>query len=176
MSYANFHVVSIKRRYSLKSSEKKALSKRIFDKFGLHIEDIFGDKMNIEVAELHEKKILLIINGRSLFIESEGILIPTLLFEELVRRLPKAFVDMGAVPHICNGADVMAPGIVRIEGEFEEGDFVVVLDEKHGKAIAITRALASSKVIKSLKRGKVLKNIHYIGDSIWRIISKKVKI
>ncbi|MEM2321013.1 MAG: PUA domain-containing protein [Candidatus Bathyarchaeia archaeon] len=166
----------IKRRYSLKSSEKKALSRRIFDEFGIYIEDIVGDEMNIEVAELHEKKTLMIINGRSLFTESEGVLIPTLLFEELVGRLPKAFVDMGAVPHICNGADVMAPGIVRIEGEFKEGDFVAVLDEKHGKAIAITRALTSSEVIKGLKRGKVLKNIHYIGDSIWKIISKKVKI
>jgi predicted RNA-binding protein (TIGR00451 family) len=37
---------------------------------------------------------------------------------------------MGAVPHICNGADIMAPGIVKVEREFQARAMAVVVDEK----------------------------------------------
>lgn len=160
----------IKHRHALKSSEKRAFVKKFTEAFNINIEEIIRDRLEVEIAELREKKSLIIINGRPLLIESEGDLVPTLLFEELVERFPKVFVDMGAIPHICNGADIMAPGVVRIDGKFKEGDLVAVLDEKHGKTIAIAKALTSSEVIRSLKRGKVLKNVHYIGDSVWKAI------
>jgi len=165
-------VYGVKHRHVLKSSEKRAFIKRFTETFNINIEEIVGDRIEIEVAELHEKATLIIINGRPLLIESEGDLVPTLLFDELIGRFPKVFVDMGAIPHICNGADIMAPGIVRVDGEFKEGDLITVLDEKHGKAIAIARSLVNSEVIRNLKRGKVLKNIHYVGDPIWKIIFK----
>lgn len=161
----------IKRRYPLRSSEKKHLFRRITSGFNICIEDV-GDKAAVEVAELRDGKNLVIIGGRPLFVELERELVPTLLFVELIERLPKVFVDKGAIPHICNGADIMAPGIVKIDGEFKDGELVAVLDEKHGKAIAIARALMSSESIKALKKGKVLKNVHYIGDSIWKIIKE----
>ncbi|MEM1514692.1 MAG: DUF1947 domain-containing protein [Candidatus Bathyarchaeia archaeon] len=158
----------VKHRYALKTSEKRALIKRIAEIFNVNIKEIRGEK--IEIAELRENKTLIIINNKPLFIEVEGNLIPTLIFEDLIKILPRVFVDMGAIPHICNGADVMAPGITRVDGRFKEGEIVVVLDERYGKAIAIARALVSSENIKSLKRGKVLKNLHYVGDSIWKAI------
>lgn len=162
----------IKHRHLLRSSERRDLLKRISETLKVDVEGIFGGKVNIEVAELHDGKSLVIINNRPLLVKSDGDLFPTLLFEELIRRLPKVFVDMGAVPHICSGADVMAPGIIKIDGEFKEGDLVAILDERHGKAICIAKALVSSETIKGLKKGKVLRNIHYVGDSIWKIIKE----
>ena len=50
---------------------------------------------------------------------------------------------MGAIPYICKGADVMAPGIKEIPLNFNEGDIVVVRDIKHRKALAIGKALKS---------------------------------
>ena len=44
---------------------------------------------------------------------------------------------MGAVPYVCKGATIMAPGIVRIEGDFSMGELVVVVDMKFGKALGI---------------------------------------
>ncbi|MEM2455281.1 MAG: DUF1947 domain-containing protein [Candidatus Bathyarchaeia archaeon] len=167
-----YFVYEIKHKHVLKASEKRIFVKRLIETFNINVGEIIGGRMEVEVADLREKKSLIIINGRPLFIDSEGDLTPTLLFEEIIGSLPKVFVDMGAIPHICNGADIMAPGIVRVDGEFKEGDLITVLDEKHGKAIAIARSLVNSEVIRNLKRGKVLKNIHYVGDSIWKIIFK----
>ncbi len=162
----------VKRRFFLREKEKKHLLKKFSEEFGVDAEQMFGVKPLIEVAETPEIKIF-IVNGKPLLMSTvTGDLIPTLMFNDLIRLLPKVIVDMGAIPHICNGADVMAPGIVKVDGKFEEGDFVIVLDEKHGKAIAIVKALLGSKDIKDLKRGKIFKNLHYVGDSIWRIMKE----
>jgi len=74
---------------------------------------------------------------------------------------------MGAVPHVCNGADVMAPGVVQIQGDFDKGDFVVVVDERHGKPLAVGVALIDARTMRGLKQGKVLENVHYVGDRLW---------
>ena len=65
--------------------------------------------------------------------------LPTLLFTEFTAKAPKIVVDMGAIPYVCKGATVMAPGIVRVEGEFGKGDLVLIVDMKHGKALALRR-------------------------------------
>lgn len=162
----------VKHRHVLRASEKRDLIRKVAEVFSINIEEMFGRKAEVEVAELHERKTLIIVNNKPLFIEDGEHLIPTLVFEDLVKILPKVYVDMGAIPHICNGADVMAPGIVRIDGEFKEGDIVAVLDERHSKVIAVAKALVSSESMKSLKKGKVLKNIHYVGDIIWKVIKE----
>jgi PUA domain protein len=74
---------------------------------------------------------------------------------------------MGAIPYVCNGADVMAPGIVRFEGEFGKGDLVLVVDEKHGKPLALGEILYDSENAKSIKQGVVIRNIHFVSDKIW---------
>ena len=94
---------------------------------------------------------------------------PTLNFSEILDTLPKVVVDMGAVPHICNGADVMVPGIVETDS-FEEKTIVRVVDERHGKNISVGVSLMSSNKILEAERGKAVKNIHYIGDRIWKFI------
>ena len=76
---------------------------------------------------------------------------------------------MGAVKHILNGADIMAPGIVRIIGDFKKGDLVLVVDEKYGKPLAVCEALYSSEEISKMSKGKVLKNLHYVGDKVWKL-------
>jgi len=162
----------IKRRYFLRESERKDLFKNFTEKFGVSPEQFFGVKPKIEVVFTNKGKIF-IIDRRPVLMDLEGELIPTLIFEEILQKLPKVIVDMGAIPHICNGADIMAPGIVRIEGEFKEGALALILDEKHGKAIAVVKALLSSENIKALKRGKVFENLHYVGDLAWRVVKEE---
>ncbi|NIR86471.1 RNA-binding protein, partial [Candidatus Bathyarchaeota archaeon] len=84
---------------------------------------------------------IFIVNGKPLFARSENIFLPTLISKRVFALLPKIVVDMGAVPHICNGADLMAPGVVKIDGEFNTGDLLLVVDERHGKPLAIGVAL-----------------------------------
>lgn len=85
---------------------------------------------------------------------------------------PKVVVDMGAVPHVCNGADIMAPGIVCFEGEFKEGDLVFVADERHGKPLAVGEVVCDADTAKTVMRDVVVKNIHFVGDKVWNFMKK----
>jgi len=125
-----------------------------------------------ELAKLRLGPIdLLIIDGvPAIVIRGEGESYPTILAaHKLNLRLPTVVVDMGAVPHILNGADVMAPGIVRFD-EFGRGAIVYVADEEGGRVFAVGRALVSSSELSNMKRGKAIKTLHYAGDKLWRII------
>ena len=75
---------------------------------------------------------------------------------------------MGAVPFISKGADVMRPGIKEVGGQIEKDGPVIIIDEKYGKPIAVGIAMYSSEEISSMKEGKVIKTLHYIGDKIWQ--------
>ncbi len=74
---------------------------------------------------------------------------------------------MGAVGHVCNGADIMAPGIVRYEGQFAKGSLIIVVDVKHGKPLALGEVLLASEEAKATKKGVVIKNLHFVGDEVW---------
>jgi len=120
----------------------------------------------VEQAELNGTQVYL-IDGDALLARVGDTLFPTLRCPCL-DELPAVVVDMGAVPYVCNGADVMAPGVVEIRGDFDEGDLVVVRDARHGKALAIGRALAPSGILRGTEGGKVVENMHYVGDKLWQ--------
>jgi len=128
-------------------------------------------KPNLEVAETQTFKIFY-INGKPLIANVKGFLLPALLYEKALDSMPKITVNMGAVSHICNGADVLAPGIVKIEKGFNKDDLVVVVDERHQKPLAIALTLTDSETARNLTRGKVAKNVHYVGDALWNQLKK----
>ena len=154
------------KRYFLKAKEAKALLKEASERLKISLEKIFGADAKIEFVETDFGEIFLIEGKPSLF-KAGGKVFPTLAFTEFLVSAPKVVVDMGAVPHICNGANVMAPGIVRFEGNFNKGDLVFVVDEKHGKPIALGEIAYSDADAVKIKHGAVVKNIHFVGDKIW---------
>ena len=101
-----------KQRHFLSEREATQLLDEFSQKLSLDTKQLLGRKTKIEVAETQTAKIFFVKNKPILAILN-GTLLPTLLFEEALRLLPKIVVNMGAVPHICNGADVMAPGVVH---------------------------------------------------------------
>ncbi len=153
------------RRYFLRKREARALLEALARR-GLPM--LGGARGQVEVAEVEGLKLFL-VGGRPVAGERKGKLFPLLLAPELAEELPVVVVDMGAVPHICNGADVMAPGIVEVRGDFEAGALVRVLDERHGKTIAVGEALVSSGELKTMEKGRAVKNLHYVGDRAWRL-------
>lgn len=120
----------------------------------------------VEEAETVDGARIYLLDDEILLFAVDGIIYPTLRCK-CVDSLPTVVVDMGAIPFVCKGADVMAPGIVEIKTPFEEGALVVVRDVKHSKALAIGKALKSSVAIMAEKKGKVIHNLHYVGDRIW---------
>jgi PUA-domain protein len=154
------------RRYSLKSKQTKQILNEVSEKLKINADALFGSKPNVEVVDANVGKIYL-VNGKPLFFQVADRVLPTLLFQDFILRAPKIVVDMGAVPYVCNGADIMAPGIVRVESEFSKGDLVLVVDEKHGKPLAIGESLYDAESARSTKQGAVVKSVHFVSDKVW---------
>ena len=76
-------------------------------------------------------------------------------------------VDMGAVPFVCNGANVMSAGINNVSPEIIKGQYVWIREENHHKPLAIGLALMGAKEMVTSEKGKAIKSLHYIGDKIW---------
>jgi PUA domain protein len=76
-------------------------------------------------------------------------------------------VDAGAIPYVVNGADVMRPGIVGVSVDVKAKEPVQIVDERHGKPLAIGVALFDSPAILESSSGKMCKNVHHVGDELW---------
>ena len=128
------------------------------------------DTNAVSQATLEDGSTVYIFFKEAILAKKKNILFPTLI-NSAIDDLPSALVDMGAIPYVCNGADVMAPGIMGIEGGFEKDGLLVIRDVKHKKALGIGAALYSSEEMKGLKKGKAILNLHYVGDKIWASIN-----
>jgi PUA-domain protein len=157
------------RRYPLKAKEAKQIVEEASKKLQLDMDTLFGAKANVEVVESDVGEIYL-IEGKPILFKAGDTVLPTLLFAEFTAKAPKIVVDMGAIPYVCKGATVMAPGIVRVEGEFDKGELVLIVDMKHGKALALGESLLDAETAKQTKKGPVVKTLHYVSDKIWEYI------
>jgi PUA domain protein len=126
-------------------------------------------KSRVELESVKDAQVVF-VDGEPVAMKKSGEFFPVLVDTAAMERLPKVVVDMGAVPHVVGGADVMAPGIRRVQGEFPSGQLLVVVDEKHGKYLALGRSLVDSTTLSSLKKGKAVLNLHYVGDPVWEAI------
>ncbi len=153
----------------MKSSEAKAVFSKASEQLGVDMSKFFDPKAAVEAIETEKGEVLL-MNKKPLMFRAGEDIYPTLVFEEFLKTIPKVVVDMGAIRHVCNGADIMAPGIVRIEGEFTKDTLVLVIDMRHGKKLALGEAQLSAEDAKTVKKGAVVKNVHFVGDEIWNAI------
>lgn len=126
-------------------------------------------KASWEALRLDREREVYIVDGLPMLVRVGEKIYPSIVcVERRLVNLPRVVVDMGAVPHIVNGADVMLPGVVRVDGVFDKGDVVAVVDERHGKTLAVACSLLSSQEASTLKRGRGFKTVHYVGDRLWR--------
>lgn len=75
-------------------------------------------------------------------------------------------VDTGAVAFVSDGADVMRPGIVEADPAIEAGDLIVIVEEQHGKALAVGRSRVDGADLPG-EEGKVVDSIHHVGDDLY---------
>ncbi len=119
-----------------------------------------------------ENERMIIINGQFSFFYFNNQPVPTLKYlqkDNNVQILKKITVDMGAIKFVVKGADIMRPGIVEIETGIKKDDFIVIIDVTNKKPLAVGIALMDSKEMQATTSGKVIKNIHYLGDEIWKM-------
>jgi PUA domain protein len=151
------------KKKTLSKKEIKELNEKIA-RYGFQ----FDKKDNVEMFEGEWKVIKK--DGDILFFYLEGEIYPTLkLVLRNDVRMKKVVVDMGAVKFVVNGADIMRPGIVGIDMEVEKDEIIIIVDANNEKPLAIGRALFGGKEIDMMISGKVLKNLHYVGDELWNL-------
>ena len=146
----------------------KKITSQLSSILGSEIAGFFEGKQ-LELLETDEQSKFILVNNEPLifFIDDQ----PFLTVKGALRIRPRkrrVVIDMGAVKFISKGADIMCPGIIDADLEIQKGDLVIVVDEVHGKPLAIGRALISGDDMMSDK-GKAIKSMHYVGDRIWRM-------
>ncbi|MEA1993273.1 MAG: DUF1947 domain-containing protein [Euryarchaeota archaeon] len=155
----------IKKRHSLREKDIKKIKKYIRE----NLADDLVIEGEYEICKLSNGLELILTDKSPSFLFLEEKVIPSLrmLTEKKIRDFRKyVVVDMGAVPHIANGADVMVPGVVEV-GDFKKDEFVFVGDKKNEKILSIGTASMESKEISEKKEGKAIKTLHYAGDRFW---------
>jgi PUA domain protein len=173
MSQAS-HGRSISSRHSLSKRDRRNFAEKVAKELGAKFREAVEGSRSVEVAKVLDNGIqaAYYLDGVLAVLEhSQYGLLPSLFYiyrTGVTPELASVYVDSGAVARILNGADVMAPGITRVEGEVRPGDKVLVKDEK-GRPIAVGVSLVSSSDVGPSKRGKAVLNLHHVGDDYWKL-------
>ena len=166
----------VKSRHLLRWKEQRELVGGLVSSPLLHRSLREEGRVRVERLLLEGGVELFLAGGRPWLVRSGGIVFPALpaLLEGAV-ELPKVVVDMGAVPYVARGADVMVPGIVEVEGRVEAGDLVVVVDQTHRRPLAVGSSLMGDEEMRETGKGRAIRTLHHVGDRLWRLMEQLVK-
>ena len=145
----------------ISKSETAAILDEILPKWKIDIPKI----KNLKCHYLPDNAEIITGNGITI-LKRDSEYLPFLSNTEVLEKFPHVVVDMGAVKFVCNGANVMRPGI-RKYTDFEKDQIVCVKEESKQKFLAVGKSLVSSTELESLAKGEVVKNLHYISDKYW---------
>jgi PUA domain protein len=123
---------------------------------------------SLNAIETEKNGRLLVGEGITIVQTKDDLIVPHLVESDLLSHFPCVIVDMGAVGFICNGANVMRPGITHNDG-FGESEIVVVKDQVHNKSLAIGYSRVDAGTMMNLEKGPVINNLHYVGDIFWNL-------
>jgi len=170
-------------RHFLSKRDARKIIEIIEDEYPLLFQEYVMRNRDVEMAKINvddNEYIIYIVKGKPLIIELNSKLIPLMIvllelynkygFSKLASSFKYVLTDQGAMKPILRGADVMAPGIID-NNEFLRGDIVIVFANTGSSnvPIAVGEALKDSKELGYSRKGKIIKNLHRIGDKIWNI-------
>lgn len=161
-------MLELRHRHRLRRKEIRKLADDIMAALGVAT---FDEGDAVDLGDTQRFQVILFQN------EAVGIMVDQSAFltvKGLLRWKPqKRFVsvDEGAIKFLCNGADVMGPGISEADPSIAPGDMVWVRDFLHKKPLVVGKAIVGGAVMASKAPGKAVKNIHYVGDELWTLES-----
>ena len=163
--------MSIKNRHRLKKKEIMDILNKLSSRYS---STFFTVDSSVEIGSLDRYRVILVDNEIDFMIIDNEIVFT---LQGLYKYNPGEFyvvVDMGAIGFIIKGADIMVPGITDADINIQKGDYVWISDEQHRKPLAVGKALMTGEEMKSKNAGKAIKNIHYVGDSLWNFSSNVI--
>ena len=125
-----------------------------------------GAIKNLQAYVIDGNSRLLVGNNLVAIQLAPDLIIPHLTQHELLNHFASVQVDMNAVKFVCNGANIMRPGITDFT-TFKESEIVLVKDQTHKKELAVCISLVDDVNGKKMEKGVVLNNVHHIGDVYW---------
>lgn len=158
--------MKLKSRHQLRKSQSKEMVNKLRPMLE-DVDDLFKKK-RFELAHVDDYELLL-VDGEPLFVMIEGEPFFTVRGAlELQPTKRNVVVDAGAVSFVAKGADVMRPGIVSADSDIKEGDLIIIIEQTHGKPLAIGRAMVPGDQMRG-DSGKVIKTMHRVGDKLWDV-------
>ena len=145
----------------ISKSETAQVIKEISDQWKIELPKI----KNLKFHHLDDDVVIITGNGLKA-IKHGDLYLPFLTETEILKKFPYVMVDMGAVKFMCNGANVMRPGITNYT-EFEKDNLVCIIEESQHKFLAVGKSCVPSVDMESMSKGEVVKNMHYISDKYW---------
>jgi len=143
----------------------KSSSNEILDKITSQWHIVMPKIKTLVLHELDEHSSL--ITGDSFkALKIDDVYLPFLTETSLLEKFPKVIVDTGAIKFVCNGANIMRPGVKRYT-ELKKDDIVCVAEESHNKYLAVGKSFVSNDDMQNITKGEVVKNLHYISDKYW---------
>lgn len=155
--------MEIRSRHHLRSDAVSDLEDTLEEQFGVRLEGHSFELVEFADAEVE----LVLVDGDPLLAYFDGDIAPTVQGANILdpnRHL--VTVDAGAISFVSDGADVMRPGIVEADEAISPGNLVVIVEETHGKALAIGRSRVEGDDLLG-SEGKVIDSIHHVGDELF---------
>jgi PUA domain protein len=155
--------MEVKSRHHLRSDEIRELETTLDDALGVTLDGDTYERVDLVDTEFD----LVLVDGEPhvFYVDGE----PFLTVRGANAYPPQrrvVTVDAGAVQFVSDGADVMRPGIVEADEAIQPGDLVAIVEETHGKALAVGRALEPGADLVG-DSGKVVESVHYVGDDLY---------
>jgi PUA-domain protein len=155
--------MEVKSRHHLRSDEIRELETTLEDALGVDLDGDAYERVDLVDSEFD----MVLVDGEPhvFFVDGE----PFLTVRGANAYPPQrrvVTVDAGAVQFVSDGADVMRPGIVDADDAIAPGDLVAIVEETHGKALAVGRAFEPGSDLVG-DAGKVVESVHHVGDDLY---------
>ena len=171
--------IRVKARHPLSKRERRELLGMV-EALGSEYVDLVKGSSRLEIARVASSRgevVLYIVDGTPALVIGANDSVEPVLYSLVQKkipfgRLPRLIVDRGAASAVARGARLMVPGIRMVEGDFGNGDVVVIVDEASGVPVAVARALMDSSTLRSKLeaggRGPAAKVTQKPGDAVWQ--------
>ena len=163
--------IDIHQRHFLKSKDKKQFLHNLLNANPGKTEELtqlINKKSKIEWIKLGSNEELYAIDDELAFWVKDNEFIPILSYL-LKHEVPfkSVVVDKGAIKFMAKGADVMRPGILKIDSDINKEDIVLIRDPTHNRVLMVGRAKFDAVDMEKKESGKVIVAVHSLSDTIW---------
>lgn len=155
--------MNVTARHHLRRDAIESLTKSLNESLGV---DLAGETFERVEFEESDWEVVLVDGGPAIayFDDEPFLTVRGANAQDPTRRI--VTVDAGAVSFVSDGADVMRPGITDADESIGSGDLVLIVEETHGKVLAVGRSRVDGSELLGAE-GKVIDTLHHVGDELY---------